>query len=177
MKLASFRKQTIRQASVLKLILWMLASALFFRHSLSVFNSLKCLILRLFGAKIGSRVLIKPSVHIKFPWKLEIGDDVWIGEKVWIDNIENVQIGNDVCISQGAYLLTGNHNYKLDTFDLIAKPIIIEDSCWIGAKSIVCPGITCFKNSVLSVQSVATKNLEPNSVYQGNPARRVRLRN
>jgi putative colanic acid biosynthesis acetyltransferase WcaF len=175
-KLASFKKQDIRQASLVKLVLWMLVSALLFRHSLAVFSGLKCFILRLFGAKLGKAVLIKPSVNIKFPWKLQIGNDVWVGEGVWIDNLSEVIIENDVCISQGAYLLTGNHNYKLDTFDLITEPITIKQGTWIGAKAIVCPGVTCGENSVLSVYSVATENLEPNAVYQGNPAKNIRTR-
>lgn len=175
-KLASFKKRNIRQASVVKLVLWMLVSALLFRHSLAVFSGLKCFILRLFGAKVGKGVLIKPSVQIKFPWKLSISNDVWIGEGVWIDNLSEVVLENDVCISQGAYLLTGNHNYKLDTFDLITEAITIKKGSWIGAKSIVCPGVTCGEYSVLSVCSVATEDLEPNRVYQGNPAKILRTR-
>ena len=176
MKLASFKKQDVRQASLTKYILWMFVSALFFRHSLSVLNSLKCAMLRLFGAKIGKGVLIKPSVNIKYPWKLQIGDHVWIGENAWIDNISEVIIADNVCISQSAYLLTGNHNYKLDTFDLITKPIILKEGTWIGANAVVCPGVTCYENSVLSVQSVATEDLEANTIYQGNPATKLRPR-
>ncbi|MCW3109752.1 MAG: putative colanic acid biosynthesis acetyltransferase WcaF, partial [Segetibacter sp.] len=93
-----------------KIALWLFVNVLFFNNGFAVFNGLKCSLLRLFGAKIGKRVFIKPSVNIKYPWLLHIGNDVWIGEKVWIDNLGLVTIGNDVCISQGAFLLTGNHN-------------------------------------------------------------------
>ena len=103
-----------------------------------------------------------------------MGDYVWIGENVWIDNLDNVDIGNNVCISQGAFLLCGSHNYKKESFDLITKPIKVEDGVWIGAKSIVCPGVTCYKSAVLSVGSVATKDLESFSIYQGNPAKFTR---
>jgi len=159
-----------------RIALWMLASIVFFNHPLAVFNSIKCGLLRVFGAKVGKGVVIKPSVNIKYPWLLQLGNDVWIGEKVWIDNLAPVIIGNNVCISQGAMLLTGNHNYKSAVFALIVREIVVEDGVWLGAKSIVCPGVTCKTHSVLAVASVAIKDLAAFSVYQGNPAEKVRER-
>ena len=122
---------------------------------------------------MGEGVVIKPSVNIKFPWKLSIGDHSWIGENVWIDNLAKVSIGNNVCISQGAYLLTGNHNYKKTTFDLITAEIILEDGVWIGAKAIVCPGVTCKTHAILTVASVASKDLDAYTIYRGNPAIKI----
>ena len=159
-----------------KIALWILVSSLFFSHSLAIGSRWKCFLLRLFGAMIGEGVIIKPSVSIKYPWFLTIGRNVWIGEKVWIDNLANVKIGNNVCISQGAFLLTGNHNYSRSSFDLSIKPIIIEDGVWIGARAIVCPGMYCESQSVLTVQSVATKRMVENTIYQGNPAIPVKER-
>ena len=130
-------------------------------------------LLRLFGANIGKGVIIKPSVIIKYPWNLSIGDYTWIGENVWIDNLSQVTIGSNVCISQGAMLLCGNHNYKRPTFDLIVKPIIIEDGAWVGAQSTVCPGVTMHSHSVLAVGSITSKDLAPFSIYRGNPAIKV----
>lgn len=159
-----------------KILLWLFVSALFFNNGLAIFNGFKCYLLRLFGAKVGNRVLIKPSVTIKYPWFLHIGNDVWIGEKVWIDNLDQVTIGNNVCISQGALLLTGNHNYKTPFFELITGKIVVEDGVWIGAKSTVCAGVTCKTHSVLSVMSVASTNLEAYGIYQGVPAEKIRTR-
>jgi putative colanic acid biosynthesis acetyltransferase WcaF len=90
--------------------------------------------------------------------------------------LTSVHIGNNVCLSQGAMILTGNHNYKLSTFDLVVDEIILEDGVWIGARSVVCPGVTCFSHSILSLNSVATKNMESYGIYQGNPAKKVRNR-
>ena len=101
---------------------------------------------------------------------------MWIGEGVWLDSLGEISIGQNVCISQGAYLLTGNHNYRKNSFDLIIENILIKDGVWIGAKSIVCPGVTCNESAVLSVGSVATKDLEPLTIYQGNPAKIIRKR-
>lgn len=163
-------------ASALKMALWFIMSSLFLRNSLSVFSNIKVIVLRIFGAKIGRGVVIKPNVNIKYPWKLIIDDYTWIGENVWIDNLDHVKIGKHVCISQGALLLTGNHNYKKSTFDLITGKIVLENGVWIGAKSIVCPGVTCKNHSVLSVNSVANQNLQSMGIYQGNPAILIRKR-
>lgn len=162
-------------AGFMKRACWFVCNGIFFKSALP-FYGLKVFLLRMFGAKVGQNVVIKPHVNIKFPWKLKIGSNVWIGEEVWIDNLDLVTIGNNVCISQGAYLLCGNHNYKKETFDLIIGPIVLEDGVWIGAKSIVCGNVICKSHSVLLVQSVAVKNLEPYGIYRGNPAEKLKER-
>jgi putative colanic acid biosynthesis acetyltransferase WcaF len=159
----------------LKRLLWYFINAFFF-NSFFPFTGIKIFFLKLFGSRVGKRVVIKPYVRIKYPWNLEIGDNSWIGEDTWIDNLAAVKIGKNVCLSQGAFLLCGNHNYKKNTFDLIVGEIILEDGVWIGAKSIVCPGITCSSHSVLSAGSVANSNLDSYVVYQGNPAKKIRER-
>jgi len=159
-----------------KELLWLVISALFFINPLSVLSGLKVFWLRAFGARIGQGILIKPGVQIKFPWKLTIGDYCWIGENVWIDNLAEVRIGDHVCLSQGAMLLCGNHNYKKSTFDLIVQPIVLEQGVWIGAKAVVCPGVTCRSHAVLTVGSVAVSDLAAYQIYQGNPAVKIRER-
>ncbi|MDF9798341.1 putative colanic acid biosynthesis acetyltransferase WcaF [Catalinimonas alkaloidigena] len=151
-------------------LLWYCINALVFESKLFPVNQLKTSLLRLFGAKVGVGVVIKPAVSIKYPWRLSIGKHVWIGENTWIDNLAHVQIGDHVCISQGAMLLTGSHNYKERAFDLIVKDIVLEEGVWIGARAVVCPGVKCRSHSVLSVSSVATAELSAYEIYQGNPA-------
>ena len=124
--------------SVLKKTCWYVLHAIFI-HSAFPFSSFKVFLLRLFGASIGTSVTIKPNVTIKYPWHLTIGNHVWIGEQVWIDNLSRVTIKNNCCVSQGAMLLCGNHDYSKTSFDLIVKDITLEEGVWIGAKSIVCP--------------------------------------
>jgi putative colanic acid biosynthesis acetyltransferase WcaF len=157
--------------------LWYYTNILFFRSYLFPSSRFKMFILRLFGAKIGKGIVVKPGVNIKYPWLLEIGEYTWIGEGVWIDNLTTVKIGSNVCISQGAMLLTGNHDFKKTSFDLIVGSVILENGVWIGAKSVVCPGVKCNTHSVLSVSSVATHDLESYFIYQGNPALKIRERN
>ena len=149
---------------------WLILSNIFFLTNIPYPNKFKVLILKLFGCKISSKVVIKPWVKIKFPWMLTLGNSVWLGESVWIDNISEIKIGNNVCISQGALLITGNHNYSSEKFELISKPIIIEDGVWVCAKTIVIGGVTLRSHAVLAINSLASKDLESYSIYSGNPA-------
>lgn len=162
--------------SSIKRLLWYFTNLLIFKSGLFPINGLKIALLRIFGAKIGKSVVIKPIVSIKYPWNLRIGDYCWIGEKVWIDNLSFVSLGDHVCLSQGAMLLTGNHNYSKSTFDLMVGEIVLENGVWIGAHAIVTPGVNCFSHAVLAVNSVATKDLEAYAIYQGNPAIKVKER-
>lgn len=159
-----------------KWLLWMIVNALVFKPSWIPFMRLKIILLRMFGANIGDGLIIKPSVHIKFPWKLIIGNHVWLGENVWIDNLDEVIVGDNVCVSQGALLLTGNHDYTSINFGYRNAPITLENGVWIGAKSVVCPGVICKSHSILAVGSIATKNLEAYNIYQGNPSVFIRKR-
>lgn len=169
--LAQYDNSTFdRGAPRWKEALWLLVCAVFFQHRIAVWNAPKIRLLRLFGAVVGKGVVIKPGVTIKFPWKFRAGDHTWIGENVWIDNLVSVMLGSHVCLSQGAMLLTGNHNFASPTFDLIVAPIQIENGAWIGAKALVCPGVTVHNCAVLTAGSVATQDLEAFGVYQGNPA-------
>jgi len=160
----------------IKRLLWHFVNHIFFNNGVFPISSLKVSLLRLFGAKIGKGVNIKPSVNIKYPWNLSIGNFTWIGEGVWIDNLVNVTIGSNACLSQGAFLLTGNHNFKKTTFDLMVSEIVLEDGVWIGARATVCPGVTCGDYSILTVNSTATSDMEASGIYQGNPAVKVKER-
>ena len=157
-------------ASLFKRALWHLANFFILKSHIVPLSFIKVAILRLFGAKIGSNVTIKPGLNIKYPWKLKVGNNCWIGENVWIDNLDEVTLADNVCISQGAFLLCGNHNFKSSSFDLMLGPITIESGAWLGAKSMVCPGVTVASHAILSVGSLANKDLEPYTIYKGNPA-------
>ena len=159
-----------------KQALWFFVNALLVKASWNPFMGIKIALLRAFGAKIGRGTVIKNNVCVKFPWKLEVGDNVWLGENAWIDNLDKVAIGSNVCISQGALLLTGNHDYTISSFDYRNAPIVVEDGAWIGAKALVCPGVVVGTHAVLAAGGVATKSLRPWTVYQGNPAKEIRER-
>lgn len=160
----------------IKRAFWYVTNVLFFLNPLFPFYGFKRLLLRLYGAKIGRAVVIKPNVNIKYPWNLEIGDHTWIGERAWIDNLGKTTIGSHVCISQGAMLLCGNHNYKTSGFDLMVSDIILENGSWVGARSIVGPGTRMGSHSILIAGSVSVGLLEPWGIYRGNPAIFIRER-
>jgi putative colanic acid biosynthesis acetyltransferase WcaF len=174
--LSKYDNSWYKPGNSFKRFVWYFRNIFLFKSSLPWPNSLKIFVLRFFGAKVGKGVLFKPCVNIKYPWFLEIGNNVWIGEEVWIDNLGKVKIGNNVCLSQGAMLLCGNHNYKNETFDLIVGDITLEDGVWVGAKSIVGPGVTMKSHSILTAGSVLTKDTEEYGIYQGNPAELVKQR-
>lgn len=175
-RLNSFDNSWYKPGGHLKRLLWYFINILFFQNPFFPFVSIKRTILRLFGARIGKGVIVKPNVNIKYPWFLEIGDYSWIGEGVWIDNLTQVSIGANCCVSQGALLLSGNHNYKKESFDLILKSIVLEEGVWIGANSVVTQGVRCKSHSLLVVGSVASANLESYTIYRGNPAKAVKER-
>lgn len=166
-----------RGAPRFKEALWVLVSCLLFASPCPLPSALRVFWLRRFGAKIGRGVVIKSQVKITFPWKLTVGDNVWLGEECWLLNLEHIIIADNVCISQRAFLCTGNHNYKSPTFDLIVKPIQVEAGAWIGAGAFVGPGVTVGSHAVLTACSVVTDDLQPFGIYRGNPAVLVKQRN
>ena len=174
--LSKYDTKLFSHVNFAKRYLWYCFNSIFFKSDWFPFSIIKVNILRLFGSEIGRGVVIKPSVNIKYPWNLVIGNYVCIGEDVWIDNLDLVTISDNSCISQGAMLLCGNHDFSSSTFDLIIKPIYLENGVWIGAKSLVCPGVKIYSHAVLTAGSIATNDLESYSIYQGNPAVKIKDR-
>lgn len=155
--------------------LWILVQALFVSSWIPGSWHRRAL-LKLFGADIAAGVVFKPGVRIKFPWRLTIGANSWIGEDAWIDNLADVRIGANCCISQGAYLCTGSHDWSARGFDLITRPITLEPGVWIAARASVGPGVTAGRGAVLGMASAAARDLDPWTVYAGVPAMAVRQR-
>lgn len=174
--LSKYNNSWYKPGNIIARTIWYWVNALVFNHALLPISAIKVFLLKCFGAQIGKGVVIKPSVNIKYPWKLSIDDNTWIGERVWIDNLDTVKIGANCCLSQGVLLLCGNHNYTNETFDLMIGTITLEEGAWIGAKSIVTGNTLCKSHSVLAINSVASSNLEAYSIYRGNPAIKIKDR-
>ena len=132
--------------------------------------------LRIFGARLGRGLVIKPGVRVKYPWLLEIGNDCWIGEDCWIDNLAPVALGDNVCISQGAYVCTGNHDWSDPSFGLIVRPVRFESGAWVGARALIGPGVTVGECAVVTAGSVVNKAVPSYEIHAGNPAQFVRKR-
>ena len=155
-QLKYFEKKKISKRHFLKICIWYLINNLII-YSFIPSSRLRIFLLKLFGATIGTNVIIHPYTNIKYPWKFKIGDNSWIGARVWVDNIENVEIGNNCCISQEVYFCTGNHNYKKQNFELSAEKIVIGNNSWIGAKSVISPGVEIKENSIIKLNSMISK--------------------
>jgi putative colanic acid biosynthesis acetyltransferase WcaF len=129
-------------------------------------SALKRILLRAFGAKVGRGVVIKPRVRIKSPWALTIGEYSWLGEDCWIDNHVSVHIGRNCCISQGAYICTGNHDYNDVAFRFLGKEVMISDGCWIGAKVNVSPGTRLETMAVVGMGVTVKGLVEKNKIVK-----------
>lgn len=155
---------------------WFFLGLPLLRSSIIPFSGLRVVLLRMFGAKIGADVVIKPGVRVKYPWRLFVGNSCWIGEDCWIDNIDDVFIANDVCISQGAYLCTGNHDWSDPAFGLITKPIELHGGSWVGARATITPGVVLREGAIAGAGSVVSRTIPPFEIHSGNPATLVRKR-
>lgn len=163
-------------AALWKQILWFFLGDALVRSRLLPGSALKVFILRIFGAKIGQQVRVKPGVRVKFPWRLVVGDYVWIGENAWIDNLATVTLESHVCLSQEVYLCTGNHDWSHSSFNLITGEIYIEEGSWIAARATIGPGVTVEKGAILSLGSVTGRSLNSMTIYAGNPAQPMKKR-
>lgn len=156
--------------------LWLAASLAFFETGWPWPSSLKRALLRLFGGTIGRGVVIKPRVTIKSPWRLAVGDHSWLGERVWLDSLADIRLGANVCLSQGAMVETGNHDWSDPRFGLRLGPVTIEDGAWVAVRALVLPGARLASHSVLTAGSVLAGDSEPFGIYTGIPAVRVKER-
>jgi putative colanic acid biosynthesis acetyltransferase WcaF len=176
-QLATFNNSWYRPGRPrLVLALWFFFGGPLVRSSWMPSSALRAWILRLFGAQIGHGVVLKPGVRVKYPWRLTVGDHSWIGEDCWLDNLDQISIASNVCVSQGAYLCTGNHDWADGSFGLIVKSIRLADGAWVGAKCVLGPGVELGECAVAAAGSVVAKNIPAYEIHAGNPARFVRHR-
>ena len=156
--------------------IWFLVGLPLIRCQILPLSSLRRFVLRCFGAQVGRGVVLRPGVRVKYPWLLSIGDHTWVGEDVWIDNLAEVKIGANCCISQGAHLCTGNHDWSDPAFGLLVQPIMLGDGAWIGTRALVCPGVIVGQCGVAAAGSIVTKPIPAFEIHSGNPARFVKRR-
>jgi putative colanic acid biosynthesis acetyltransferase WcaF len=168
--------KNFRGKSKITVQLWWLVQALFFKTSPQLLYGWRRFLLRIFGSKIGKKVIIRPSVKITYPWKLIIGDHSWIGDDVVLYTLGNIVIGENVVISQKSYLCTGLHDYKDKTFSIYSKPVTIEDECWLATDVYVAPGVVIGRGTVVGARSSVFKNLPSGKICLGSPAKIIKDR-
>ena len=150
--------------------LWLMVRWAFFQTGLPWPSSLRVALLRRFGAVVGSGVVVRANVNVSFPWRLRVGDHVWIGEDVGILSLATVTIESNVCISQRAYLCTGSHDFRRADFRLVTRPITVRSGSWIAAAAFVAPGVEIGSGSLVSAGSVVLDDVPAGAVVRGNPA-------
>jgi putative colanic acid biosynthesis acetyltransferase WcaF len=159
-----------RGASGWQEALWVAVKCLFFLSPWPLPNGVRIGLLRAFGAKIGERVVIRSRVNITFPWRLTLGNDIWIGEEVLVLTLAPVVVESDVCLSQRVFICTGSHDFRKETFDLITKPVTIRGGTWIAAGAFIAPGVEIGAGSVVSAGAVLFDSVPEGSLVRGNPA-------
>lgn len=157
-------------------VLWMFAQTLLFRPSFHNWYGWRRFILRCFGAKIGKGARFRPSVWIEMPWNIEAGELCAVGDYAILYSLGKIRIGKLVVISQYAHLCAGTHDYRHTSFPLITPPIDIGDEAWVAADAFVGPGVTVGARAVVGARSTVVKDVPPNQVVVGNPARVVSSR-
>ena len=149
---------------------WLAVKWLFFLNPVPWPSILRVELLRAFGARIGERVVIRSHVNITFPWRFQVGDDVWLGEEVIVLSLAPVVIESNVCISQRAFLCTGSHDFRAPNFDLITRPITVRAGSWVAAQAFIAPGVEIGEGSMVAAGSVVSENVPPKTQVRGNPA-------
>jgi len=175
--LSSFKVPgSFRGGSKVKVQIWWIIQDTLFRWSPQVLFGWRRFLLRLFGAKIGSHVNIRSSVKVTYPWKLNIGDHVWIGDDCVLYNLGEIRIGNHVALAHKVYVNTGGHEYDKTTFDIFSKPVNIQDQCWITNDVYIAPGVTIGRGSIIAARSTVLKDMPPGKICVGTPAKPIKDR-
>ena len=156
--------------------LWWLVQDTLFRWSPQFMYGWRRWLLRLFGAQIGKKVLIRPTVRVTYPWKVRIGDYSWIGDDVVLYSLGEINIGAHTVISQKSYICTGSHDFTKPEFPIYALPIEIGDQVWIATDVFVAPGVTIGDGAVVGARSTVLHDLPGEMICYGSPAHPVRRR-
>ncbi|MCE7071013.1 putative colanic acid biosynthesis acetyltransferase [Dyadobacter sp. CY327] len=151
--------------------LWWIVEAIFFNTSPQFMYGWRRFLMRSFGAKIGKGVILRPSMHTQFPWKVSIGDYSWIGDDVVLYSLGPITIGANAVISQRSYLCTGSHDYLRADFPIFFQPVVIEDQCWLATDVYVGPGVIIGEGTVVGARSSVFKSLPGNKICVGSPAK------
>lgn len=176
-ELKQFRSASnLRGASAIKVQLWWIVQSTFFGCSPQFVYGWRRFLLRLFGAKVGKGVIIRPTARITYPWKLELGDHCWVGDEVVLYNWGKITIGKNAVVSQRSYLCTASHDMNDSTFPLTAQPITVEEQSWLATDVFVSPGVTIGKGSVVGARSTVFKDVPPGKICAGYPAKVIRDR-
>lgn len=165
-----------RRASALKVQLWWLVQATLFKCSPQVLYGFRAFLLRLFGAKVGKSVVIRPTVTVTYPWNVSIGDYAWIGDDVVLYSLGEIKIGDHAVVSQRSYLCTGDHDHTQIDFPIRGHQIIIENEAWVATDVYIAPNVTIGRGAVIGARSSVFKNMPEGYLCFGSPCKPIKLR-
>ncbi|WP_265522574.1 acetyltransferase [Oerskovia flava] len=146
--------------------LWSVVELLFVTNPWQISSGLRIAALRLFGAEIGENVIFRPRTRVRFPWKLHIGDDCWIGEGAWFHNQDHVWLEHDVVVSQETFITTGSHRHRHD-MALVTAPVHVGAGTWITTRCIVLGGTRFGRSSLATPGSVVRGTVPDGAVWDG----------
>ena len=153
-----------RGASALKVQMWWLVQETLFRWSPQWAYGFRNWLAKIFGARIGRGVLLRPSCKITYPWKVSIGEFSWIGDNVTLYSLGDIQIGKNTIVSQNSYICAATHDYTKSTFDILDLPVKIGNSVWLASDVFIAPGITICDTTIISLRSTVTKDIRESGV-------------
>lgn len=156
--------------------LWWLIQATFFRWSPQFMYGWRAMLLRIFGAKVGIGVIIRPTVSITYPWKVEIGDYAWIGDQAVLYSLGEIKIGAHSVVSQRSYLCAGDHDYAKTDFPIRGARIVIGEEVWVAADVFIAPGVTIGNGAVIGARSSVFEDMPHEMVCLGYPCKPIKPR-
>lgn len=174
--LKDYRYNIAREKSVYFIQIYNIIYSLFIRSTPKFFHSWRCMLYRMFGAKIGVGVKIAPSAKLMYPWNIEIGDYCWIGNNVELYSVDKIIIGNNVAFAHNIFVSTAAHDVYDVNFNTIRKPTIFHDETWIASNVFINMGVVIEKGVVVGSGSVVTKTLPEGYICVGNPAKPIKKR-
>ena len=157
-------------------VTWMFVRTLLFRPSFHNWYGWRSFLLRAMGAKVGRGARVRPTSRIEIPWNVEIGDESVVGDYSILYSLGKIRIGRRVVVSQYAHLCAGTHDHTDPTFPLLTPPVTVEDGAWIAAEAYVGPGVTVGAWAVVAARAVVVKDVPPEQIWGGNPARYIKPR-
>jgi len=160
-----------RGRSALFVQVWWIAQSLLIGLSPQPLYNWRRFILRAFGAKVGPGLKMRPSARITYPWKVTLGENVWIGDRTELYSLVEIAVGDNTCISQDCYICTGSHDHRKIDFRYNCAPVTIGPEVWIASGSFVAPGVTIGEGSVIGARSLVRRDIPPGRLCGGNPVR------
>lgn len=165
-----------RGQSALVVQLWWLVQATLFACSPQFMFAWRRWLLRLFGAKVGQSVLIRPSAKVTYPWKVTIGDHAWVGDDVVLYSLGEIDIGAHAVVSQRSYICAAGHDYTKTDFPIFDNKVCIGEQAWLATDVFIAPGVTVGKGVVVGARSSVFHDLPPMMVCVGSPAKPIKSR-